>query len=112
MGILFIVLIAGILIYRSFAKEKELTRYTATFLDVFDTRTEIVGFAKDKEKFAEDAQLIKDRLIYYNQLYDIYNDYPGVNNIKTIKRHNFCGKKKESLIKLLFKLYGRKLKGR
>ena len=83
-GILFIVLIAGILIYRSFAKEKELTRYTATFLDVFDTRTEIVGFAKDKEKFAEDAQLIKDRLIYYNQLYDIYNDYPGVNNIKTI----------------------------
>ena len=81
---LFAVLIVGILLYRFFDRKAELNRYTASFLDVFDTRTEIVGFAKNKEKFAEDAQLIKDRLIYYNQLYDIYNDYPGVNNIKTI----------------------------
>ena len=84
MGILFIFIVVGILVYRSFDREKEPTRYTATFLDVFDTRTEIVGFAKDKEEFAGKAQMLKDRLIYYNQLYDIYNDYPGVNNIKTI----------------------------
>ncbi len=81
---MFLILIAGILVYRAASEEVQLNRYTATFLDVFDTRTEIVGFAKDKDEFAKNAQLIKDELIRYNQLYDIYNDYPGVNNIKTI----------------------------
>ncbi len=83
-GLLFAALIAGIIIYRSVSGPATLNRYTATFLDVFDTRTEIVGFAKSKDEFAKDAQLIKDELIRYNKLYDIYNDYPGVNNIKTI----------------------------
>ena len=81
---MFLSLIIGIGVYSSFVKKAEPQRFTATFLDVFDTRTEIVGFARNKEEFTEKAQLIKDRLIYYNQLYDIYNDYPGVNNIKTI----------------------------
>ena len=83
-GLLFAALIAGIIIYRSVSGPATLNRYTATFLDVFDTRTEIVGFAKNKDEFAKKAQLIKDELIRYNKLYDIYNDYPGVNNIKTI----------------------------
>ena len=83
-GRLFAALIAGIIIYRAVSGPSTLNRYTATFLDVFDTRTEIVGFAKDKDDFAKDAQLIKDELIRYNKLYDIYNDYQGVNNIKTI----------------------------
>jgi thiamine biosynthesis lipoprotein len=83
-GVIFLLTVIGIVLFRNLSGEAQLNRYTATFLDVFDTRTEIVGFAKNKEEFAGDAQLIKDRLIYYNQLYDIYNDYPGVNNIKTI----------------------------
>ena len=83
-GVLFLLTIMAVLGYRSFHRKAQVNRYTATFLDAFDTRTEIVGFAKDKDEFAGKAQLIKDRLLYYNQLYDIYNDYPGVNNIKTI----------------------------
>jgi len=59
-------------------------KYTATFLDVFDTRTELVGYASSQSEFEETAGLIKAKLVYYNQLYDIYNDYEGINNIKTI----------------------------
>jgi len=59
-------------------------KYTATFLDVFDTRTELVGYASSQSEFEENAGLIKAKLLYYNQLYDIYNDYDGINNIKTI----------------------------
>ena len=62
----------------------EKTKYTATFLDIFDTRTEIVGYAYTEDEFSEQAALIKERLVFYNNLYDIYNDYEGVNNIKTI----------------------------
>ncbi|MBQ2467807.1 MAG: FAD:protein FMN transferase, partial [Lachnospiraceae bacterium] len=64
--------------------EPEMQHYTATFLDIFDTRTEIVGFATSEEEFRKQADVVKERLVYYNNLYDIYNDYEGVNNIKTI----------------------------
>ena len=59
-------------------------KYTATFMDIFDTRTEIVGYAHSEEEFSKQAEIIKDRLVFYNNLYDIYNDYDGMNNIKTI----------------------------
>ena len=59
-------------------------KYSVEYIDLFDTRTEIAGYETDGEKFAEDAAFIKERLTYYNQLYDIYNSYDGINNIKTI----------------------------
>lgn len=60
------------------------TKYTATFLDIFDTRTEILGYGATEEEFTKQAEEIRDRLVFYNNLYDIYNDYDGINNIKTI----------------------------
>ncbi len=59
-------------------------RYEASFLNLFDTVTKIVGYAKSKEEFADYAQMIHDELEKYHQLYDIYNNYEGINNIKTI----------------------------
>ena len=61
-----------------------LTRYTASFLDVFDTRTEIVGYGTSEQEFTEQVKLLKDKLTYYHNLYDIYHNYEGINNIKTI----------------------------
>lgn len=51
---------------------------------LFDTVTRIVGFAHSKEEFTEYSQIIRDNLEEYHQLYDIYNDYEGINNLKTI----------------------------
>jgi len=59
-------------------------RYEATFLQLFDTVTTIVGYTKNKEEFTEYAQVIYDNLKEYHELYDIYNNYEGINNIKTI----------------------------
>lgn len=64
--------------------DSSLTRYQATFLDLFDTVTAVVGYASDKEAFEAEVQAFYDELMEYHQLYDIYNDYEGVNNIKTI----------------------------
>ena len=66
---------------------QELVRYDAQFLQLFDTVTSIVGYAKDKDTFTKYAQLLYDELKIYHELYDIYNDYEGVNNIKTINDH-------------------------
>lgn len=65
-------------------KEPELVRYDAQFLGLFDTVTSVVGYAEDKETFTAYAQELHDELEIYHQLYDIYNDYDGINNIKTI----------------------------
>ena len=59
-------------------------RYEATFLELFDTVTTIKGYAESEEAFTAQAQEIHDLLEEYHQLYDIYNDYEGVANIKTI----------------------------
>ena len=59
-------------------------RYQATFLDLFDTVTTIVGFAESEEAFTEKVQLLHDEMLEYHQLFDIYNTYEGINNLKNI----------------------------
>ena len=64
--------------------EPEQKQYTATFLTLFDTVTSIVGRAESEEVFKEKAQSVHDELLEYHQLFDIYNDYDGINNLKTV----------------------------
>lgn len=66
----------------SFQKKPE--RYQAQFLELFDTVTTILGYADSEEIFSEFAQSVYDNLKDYHEFFDIYNDYEGVNNIKTI----------------------------
>ncbi|MBR5559123.1 MAG: FAD:protein FMN transferase [Oscillospiraceae bacterium] len=66
------------------AASSNLTIYEASFLTLFDTVTTIKGEAESKEAFEETVKQIHDDLEYYHRLFDIYNDYEGINNIKTI----------------------------
>ena len=61
-----------------------LKQYQATFLDVFDTVTTIMGFAGSEEEFEVTAKALHDELKIYHQLFDIYNEYEGIANLKTI----------------------------
>ena len=61
--------------------------YSATFLTVFDTVTTIVGRDASEEEFSRKAQAVHDELLVYHQLFDIYNVYEGLNNLKTINDH-------------------------
>ncbi len=63
---------------------QETKQYTATFLTLFDTVTSIVGRAESEEAFQAVAQDAHDRLEEYHQLFDIYHDYEGINNLKTV----------------------------
>ncbi|MDF2675011.1 MAG: ApbE family lipoprotein [Clostridiales bacterium] len=77
------VMLVTIMISASGCSNKK-TRYEAQFFELFDTITKIVGYSESKEEFAKHSQLIYDTLQEYHNAYDIYNDYPGINNIKTI----------------------------
>ena len=64
------------------AQEQQI--YNATFLTLFDTVTTVRGRAAGEAEFEAVAKSVHDELQIYHQLFDIYNDYEGINNLKTI----------------------------
>ena len=77
-------LLTALLLCSCVALPKEQTIYEATFLELFDTVTVIRGGAESQEAFTEIAQGIKQQLERYHRLFDIYHDYPGFSNLKTV----------------------------
>lgn len=59
-------------------------QYTQTYFTLFDTVTTVTGRASNEAEFAEQAQRIHDALLEYHRLFDIYNEYDGINNLKTV----------------------------
>ena len=47
-------------------------QYTATFLNLFDTVTTIIGRAESEEAFREISKGIHDDLLHYHELFDIF----------------------------------------
>ena len=77
-------LLACLLLSGCGASEPETKQYTATFLTLFDTLTTIKGPAESEAAFAEISREIHDDLLECHRLFDIYNDYEGINNLKTV----------------------------
>ena len=63
----------------------------ATYLDLFDTVTTIVGSGMTQREFQAEAQKIYDQLQTYHRLFDIYNEYSGIQNLKTVNDHAGAG---------------------
>lgn len=79
------VLLACLLLSGCAGQGREVQKqYNATFLTLFDTVTTIVGRADSEEAFRKKAQTVHDELLEYHQLFDIYNNYDGLSNLKTV----------------------------
>ena len=66
-------------------KEKELVKYSnMSFNAGFDTVMSLTGFTETQEEFDEYFSKLEKMFLHYNNLFDVYNDYEGINNIKTI----------------------------
>lgn len=59
-------------------------RYSTQFLDVFDTASTLIGYDSNEEEFRSRAQAVHKLLLEYHRLFDIYNSYDGLNNLKTV----------------------------
>ena len=84
--------------------EKALSKYSTTMSDVgFDTFVSFTGYTVNEATFDEYASTLKKEFGRYNKLFDKYNDYDGISNIKTI--NDAAGKEPvvvdESIIELL-----------
>ena len=82
---IFVILLSMLLLSGCVAPTQQTqTQYNATFLSLFDTVTTIVGKADSEAEFQEKVQAIREELDYYHRLFDIYNTYDGIVNLKTV----------------------------
>lgn len=61
-------------------------KYEITYFEYFDTVTSIIGYETSKKNFTNNANLIKEKLKEYHELYDIYHEYEGLNNLCTVNK--------------------------
>ena len=59
-------------------------QHTATYLDLFDTVTTVIGSGMTEADFNTHAARIREQLLRCHRLFDIYNSYDGINNLKTV----------------------------
>ncbi len=84
--LLCLLLIMAVLLSGCTVLPKEEKQYNATFLNLFDTLTTIVGRGATEEAFRGKAQEIHDKLLVYHELFDIYNEYPEIVNLCTLNK--------------------------
>lgn len=61
------------------------TKYESRSSEVgFDTLVTFLAYTKTEKEFDTYFETVKQEFIHYNSLFDRYNDYEGINNIKTI----------------------------
>ena len=58
--------------------------YSKTFLDCFDTAITVSGYCNNEQEFENYSSKIKKFLENYHKMFDIYNNYDKMNNIKII----------------------------
>lgn len=76
--------VTGCQLFGSGSSEEIRTRYTDSFFDTFDTVVTVVAYTNTEEEFDAYYEEIYNRFVELHRLYDIYNNYEGLNNIKTI----------------------------
>lgn len=62
------------------------TKYTEHLIEdeMFDTVIQFILYTERESEFKEYTGKVKEEFTYYHKLFDKYNTYPGINNIKTI----------------------------
>lgn len=67
--------------------EPELERYSAIIYDSFDTITSVLAYCSSEEEFDAIYSELNSGLSRYHKLFDIYNSYPGIVNLKDVNDH-------------------------
>lgn len=81
-----ILIITAVFIFMAFTAcmDKKPKQYRYEFFDTFDTIVQVIGYGESEKEFSKYAKYTHDRFSELHKLFDIYNDYEGVNNLKTI----------------------------
>lgn len=64
--------------------KKTLKQFDVQYLDYFDTISSITIYAEDEKEFEQYRDVVEEELEHYHKLFDIYHNYDGIANVKTI----------------------------
>lgn len=67
-------------------KPVKLTSFKSQTFGRFDTVTKIIGYEANESDFREVNSKVLDLLLEYHKLFDIYNEYDGINNLCTVNK--------------------------
>ncbi len=68
--------------------QNELERFDqSTFEAGFDTVVRLIAYTSDSDEFDQYFEQMTNEFYYLHKLYDKYNEYDGINNIKTINEN-------------------------
>lgn len=67
-------------------QKQKYEKYTASFLDLFDTASTIIAYDISQESFDKNYERFYNELERYDHLYDIYGEYDGITNLCTVNR--------------------------
>lgn len=59
-------------------------KYQTTYFDLFDSVIRVTAYCESEEEWEQQSQALHDDLLYYHQLFDIYNSYDGMTNLADI----------------------------
>ena len=62
-------------------------RFQTSFIGPFDTVTLIIAYTQSEAEFEYIAQILYERINELHVLYDIFNEYYGINNLYTINKN-------------------------
>jgi FAD:protein FMN transferase len=65
----------------------EYERFQTSFIGLFDTHSVILGYSHTQQEFDKNSAIIYDELQRLHNLFDIFNEYEGINNLKTINNN-------------------------
>lgn len=70
--------------FASCKREPVMQKFSKHYFDYFDTATTIIGYAPSQEEFDGVLRKIEAELESYHKLYNIYDSFDSINNLKTI----------------------------
>ena len=82
--LLIILCVFMVLSFFGCAPSQKYEKYSNEFLDTFDTSVIVMAYARSQEEFDDIYQTVYTTFSELNKQFDIYHDYDGINNLKTI----------------------------
>ena len=82
--IILLTIAAAFLLQSCSKNDNQVKRYTSHMVGAFDTTITIIGYNQTEKDFEKYVNMADERFEELHQLFDRYNTYEGINNIKTI----------------------------
>ena len=82
--VLALILLLAMMAGNGCSRQQQPKRFQTEWTGSFDTVIQLILYADSEQSFQRYVSIAKDRFLEMHRLFDRYNSYPGINNIKTI----------------------------